>query len=379
MEPTRFAPANRSSLKVVHDEFSFIKNVEYIEKLIDALPYVGAILNENRQIVFANQTLLDLLGIQTLESILGLRPGEAVKCVNANNQTGGCGTAEACSVCGAVNSIMECLRTGQPVSSECRIISQLEGEIQAFDFKVYSRPIQFGPHNLIVFSLIDISSDKRRKALERVFFHDILNKTGSLQGFIELLKKETEPSRITEFIRYLEILNNDLTEEILAQRQLSSAEHGELKVNPGEHNSLEMCRMVQSQMLHHEVALEKSITVWPQTESIALFTDGVILRRVLMNMVKNALEASKPGGAVVIGCHRKNTEAVFFVQNATVMSEKVKLQVFQRSFSTKGNNRGLGTYSMKLFAENYLKGRVSFESSEGIGTIFYIHLPLALN
>lgn len=375
MEPSYFAPAWRSSLTVVHDEYAQIQKVAYIEKLINALPYVGAILNENRQIVFANQTLLDILGLKTLESVLGLRPGEAVKCVNSDNNTGGCGTAKACSVCGAVNSIMECLRTGQSVSSECRIISQLEGEFQSFDFKVHSRPLQLGEMKVVVFSLIDISSEKRRKALERVFFHDVLNKTGSLQGFIDLLKHEKDPERINEFLTYLEILNNDLTEEIMAQRQLSSAENGELKVTPGEHNSLDICRLVQSQMTNHEVALQKQVALWPDSESHPLITDGVILRRVLMNMTKNALEASRTGMTVSIGCKKADDKIVFFVENETVMPDQVKLQVFQRSFSTKGQNRGLGTYSMKLFTENYLRGQVSFESADGSGTSFFIHLP----
>ncbi len=62
----------------------------------------------------------------------------------------------------------------------------------------------------------------------------------------------------------------------------------------------------------------------------------------------------------------------FFVYNKTVMTESVKLQVFQRSFSTKGKGRGIGTYSVKLFVERYLKGKVAFVSEEGKGTTFSV-------
>mgnify|MGYP006293419399 CR=1 len=37
--------------------------------------------------------------------------------------------------------------------------------------------------------------------------------------------------------------------------------------------------------------------------------------------------------------------------------------LFKRSFSTKGVGRGIGTYSMKLFGEKYLKGKVDFKNS----------------
>jgi sensor histidine kinase regulating citrate/malate metabolism len=61
------------------------------------------------------------------------------------------------------------------------------------------------------------------------------------------------------------------------------------------------------------------------------------------------------------------------------MSRKVQLQLFQRSFSTKGKNRGLGTYSMKLLSERYLQGSISFKVSEKEGTTFFARYPLNLH
>jgi hypothetical protein len=58
------------------------------------------------------------------------------------------------------------------------------------------------------------------------------------------------------------------------------------------------------------------------------------------------------------------------------MAEDVKRQLFQRSFSTKqGNGRGIGTYSVKLLTERYLRGTVDFVSPapEG-GTVFSVRL-----
>jgi sensor histidine kinase regulating citrate/malate metabolism len=52
-----------------------------------------------------------------------------------------------------------------------------------------------------------------------------------------------------------------------------------------------------------------------------------------------------------------------------------QLQIFNRSFSTKGGNRGVGTYSIKLLTERYLHGKVSFISSVETGTIFKVILP----
>ena len=60
------------------------------------------------------------------------------------------------------------------------------------------------------------------------------------------------------------------------------------------------------------------------------------------------------------------------------MPADAQLQVFQRSFSTKGDGRGLGTYGSRLLTERYLGGEIGFESTESTGTTFRVSLPPAL-
>jgi sensor histidine kinase regulating citrate/malate metabolism len=93
-------------------------------------------------------------------------------------------------------------------------------------------------------------------------------------------------------------------------------------------------------------------------------------------MLKNALEATPESETVIMGVDAAQEKLTFWIKNPTVMPHDVKLQVFQRSFSTKGQDRGLGTYSMKLITEKYLNGKIGFSSNETIGTKFYIELPV---
>jgi sensor histidine kinase regulating citrate/malate metabolism len=58
------------------------------------------------------------------------------------------------------------------------------------------------------------------------------------------------------------------------------------------------------------------------------------------------------------------------------MPDHVKSRIFQRSFSTKGQGRGIGIYSMRLITEQYLHGSVSFTSEKGAGTEFVVRLPV---
>lgn len=120
----------------------------------------------------------------------------------------------------------------------------------------------------------------------------------------------------------------------------------------------------------------KDINVCAADSSANIYfeSDRMLLRRVLINLLKNALEASNPGGKVDIGVESLSEMLRFWVKNDTIIPENVKTQIFQRSFSTKGQDRGIGTYSIKLLTENYLKGKVSFVSNESERTVFSVVL-----
>ena len=92
-------------------------------------------------------------------------------------------------------------------------------------------------------------------------------------------------------------------------------------------------------------------------------------------MIKNALEASALGETVTIECRSEGANVRFDVHNTKVMARDVTLQMFRRSFSTKGKGRGLGTYSMRLLGEKYLGGKIDFVSEEQTGTIFSARFP----
>ena len=98
----------------------------------------------------------------------------------------------------------------------------------------------------------------------------------------------------------------------------------------------------------HEVAEGRYLQLEPDAADLLMDSDRTLLGRVLGNMIKNALEASRPGEAVTVGCRQVDDRVEFRVHNPAVIPTPVRLQIFQRSFSTRGLSRGLGTYSMRL-------------------------------
>jgi signal transduction histidine kinase len=359
----------RAPDKAIQDDNKNMRMQTFIHHLVDAIPDVFLILNEQRQVVFANDATLQLLGSQDKATLLGQRPGEMLACEHANNDTGGCGTTEACKVCGAFRAINNSLN-GSVSIEECRIATE-DGD--ALDFRVWATPLKFRGRDLSVFTLKDISDEKRRRVLEKTFFHDIMNTASIAYTYTEILKME--PDLAMDVADDIHNAMGRLINEINAQRQLMEAESGDLATNVEAFSIADFAYETAHQYDKHQVADMKNIQVEVHDDTL-MESDRTLLGRVLGNMVKNALEASEAGDTVTVSYDIKDGYVRFYVNNPTFMPRKVQLQIFRRSFSTKGSGRGIGTYSMRLLSEKYLQGQVSFISTQKEGTTFMATFPL---
>lgn len=373
-EKTNFASAKRSTIEELLEEYDLVKSQKLITEIFGTIVGIAAIIDKNRQIVFANNDFLTSLGIETLDPILGKRLGEVISCIHSADEAYGCGTSLACAYCGAVNAILESQETGFRSSKETRITTNVNGKQNSLDLNVSSTPIVLAGHTYYVLMLQDISNEKRRNALERIFFHDLLNSAGGLNGILAILKGGTDPEKARELITISEEASRDMVEEIVLHRQIRSAENGDLQVTIEPVNSMELIESTIRKINSHEVGKNKQTCIAEDCVNIYFETDKMLLQRVIINLVKNALEATEVHGEVIIGAESLSEKVRFWVKNEKVIPENVKMQLFQRSFSTKGHGRGIGTYSIKLLTENYLKGKVSFISNESDRTIFSVVL-----
>jgi signal transduction histidine kinase len=167
-------------------------------------------------------------------------------------------------------------------------------------------------------------------------------------------------------------------DEIIGQRDLLSAETNELKPVYCAESSHNLLLQLMSLYATAPTAQGQQITLQSTCEDVQIVTDIRLVHRVLGNMVKNALEAGHPGDAVTLGCRDEGDGVRFFVRNGSVIPKNVQDNIFRRRFSTKGESRGLGTYSMLLLTERYLRGSVGFTSAETEGTTFFLRLPKRL-
>ncbi len=368
---TYFAPCERTANSEIERQAQLFSHNTLLDAVLSAVPNIVLALNQYRQIVYANQALYDLLDEARGEQVLGRRPGEIMDCAHADAGPGGCGTSEFCRTCGAVYTILSAL-TGRRAVQECRI-TQSNGS--ALDLRVQARPLVVAEERFVLFVIEDISHEKRRRALERIFFHDILNTAGILKGFVDIMDGAA-PDELNLVRAHFAHYANRLIDEISAQRELAAAEAQDLVVHCQDVNALTLLQELAHNYSHHPVAQGRRIVLLPDAQAVVFRTDPTLLGRVVGNMIKNALEACQEGETVTLSCAQAGGWVAFSVHNPSFMPRSVQLQVFQRSFSTKGEGRGLGTYSMKLLSERYLGGRVDFTTSPDGGTTFIATFPL---
>lgn len=240
-------------------------------------------------------------------------------------------------------------------------------------FLIKAKPFHYKNHKYVLLSALDISDTKRRETLERVFFHDIMNTAGGLLGFAEILKMDLH----NDSFDMIYDLSDRLIKEIKFHRMLLSAENGVLELEVIEFNLRLFLEKIK-QITEKNSAISHVKIVMKDIEEGYIITDQILLQRVLINMVKNAAEASDHGDEVTITSKFSTDHVLISVHNPTYIPPDTQLQIFQRSFSTKGVGRGIGTYSMKLFGEKYLKGTVDFFSVKDKGTTVFIDIPTKL-
>ena len=368
---THFAPPDRSDIETIETQKKLL-NSYYgpLRRLYDAVSEIILILNRNRQIVFFNSMVPSLLDMDDADSLYGLRPGEALGCSYACINPGGCGTSKFCSQCGAARAILSALSNKADLQ-ECRLLKSKN--LEALELLVRTTPLEIEGERFSIMAITDISHEKRRRALEHIFFHDIMNTLASVTLMAKILDVEPDGMNAKTHRQILQKGLNQLMDELRSQEELLKAENNELIVNNEPVDAAMLLRNVaavyQGRFPDHLIAVDV-----PE-EKIMLRTDPGLLNRVLGNLILNAVEASKQDEPVRVSCVSKNDGVAFQVHNQGHISESNQLQLFQRSFSTKGAGRGLGIYCVKLLTDRYLNGDVTFTSSPRNGTTFTARFP----
>ena len=317
--------------------------------------------------------LLKALGIDNAEDILGLRPGEALKCIHSHEMPGGCGTSEYCSTCGAAISMITSMTTGIPTEKVCAI-STVEGDkIKDLFLRVKCVPVTYDTNQLLLLFIQDITYQQNLAVSERLFFHDISGITSALISASDLIQIKPHKD-VPDLLKVIKKLSWRLADEISIQKCLINNDASFYKLSYSVVTINDILQEIRDMFSYNPVSKNKSLLI-TYTHELVINTEPSLLTRILENMITNAFEETTEGDHVRLWVEQSEDRSDFYVWNRKFIPDDVAKRIFQRNFSTKAETgRGLGTYSAKFFGENILGGIVGFTTSEKEGTVFHISL-----
>jgi nitrogen fixation/metabolism regulation signal transduction histidine kinase len=217
--------------------------------------------------------------------------------------------------------------------------------------------------------------DAAWREMARQVAHEIKNPLTPISLSIGLLRRardEGSPEAESILVRTMDMIER----QVAAMREIARDFHS----FAGQHRDLEP---VDLGALLDEV-LELS-AAWAAEESVQLVREGdgglVLgdpgeLRRALLNLVSNAIEASDGGGELRARCEvRGNEVEVELVDSGRGLDPEQVQHLFEPYFTTRTSGTGLGLAIVRRVVED-LGGRVSLENrSDGRGAVARIVLP----
>ena len=190
-----------------------------------------------------------------------------------------------------------------------------------------------------------------------------------LKSSLEALPDSEEKRNAVESISYIEAqaeyINNIITD---LQDYAKKLEPRKTKLDISQN----IPQIIDTVAIPENIQVNTSI----QQNFPPLMLDPTYFRRIITNLVTNAIQAMPKGGKLTITAYTKNDKATITIQDTGIgIPEEMKQRMFQPLFTTRSRGHGFGLPVIKRLVE-VQGGTITFESQEGKGTIFTMQFPL---
>ena len=239
-----------------------------------------------------------------------------------------------------------------------------------------------------VIVISDMTRMRRLEDVRRDFVanvsHELRTPITSIKGFVETLmagdiKMPQEAERFLQIVAKQSDRLNAIVEDLLSLSRLE--EGSENRKITFEKTSIKnvLDSVIAMSMVKAEV---KDIAIELDCdESIEAKINANLLEQAMLNLVDNAIKYSEPAGRIQIKAYRTNKMIVISVRDYGCGISKVhhsrifeRFYVVDKSRSRKLGGTGLGLAIVKHIAEVH-SGKVTVESTPGVGSTFFLHLP----
>jgi PAS domain S-box-containing protein len=205
--------------------------------------------------------------------------------------------------------------------------------------------------------------------------HDLRNPLQSIIGEVYLAKGELDSLPDGENKRCLQESVQAIEEQISYMDKIVSDLQTFVKPVEAQLETINLKPLITSVLA--QVDIPKNIQAMTQIqEKVITKADPQLIKRVLINLVTNAVQAMPNGGELTLRAETSNQGKVQITvkDTGTGIPDEIKDKIFTPLFTTKSKGQGFGLAVCKRVIEAQ-NGTITFESQVGKGTKFIIELP----
>ena len=271
-------------------------------------------------------------------------------------------------------------------SAHSRSFGRVDLDTRLFDISI-SPLIIGGEWQGVIVVFVDITEEtraqtelQRNHALTAVgqmtaqIAHEIKNPLGSIRFAAEVLKRQglANPKEDLSTIQVIERSVDHLASICAELNEFARPK----KLNQVETNLNdlldELLPMVADRLSSKEMQIVKQYSELPDG-----YYDIIELKKLLLNLIINAVEASHPNSSIVLCTRLNGSESMLvdIVDKGSGMDVETQRRLFEPFFTTKEKGTGLGMAIAKQIAELH-GGDLIITSQVGVGTTATLRLPL---
>ncbi|NDV21378.1 ATP-binding protein [Desulfovibrio sp. JC022] len=214
-----------------------------------------------------------------------------------------------------------------------------------------------------------------RDEVERINRHDLKSSLNLVIGYPELLLNSETPLAEDQrkYIKRIASAGYRMLDMIQFHLDMFKMEQGIYRLKTMRVDLVDLMTSLEEEMalLLNQSGVKLSIMLDGKeiegVEELFLTGEGMLLRTMFRNLIKNAVEASKEGDTVTIAINSGPPVSIS-VMNTLAVPEEIRERFFDKYVTLgKEDGTGLGTYSAKLIAETH-KATITMHSAEATGT-----------
>lgn len=225
-------------------------------------------------------------------------------------------------------------------------------------------------------SAVKLAQNEREAAwreMAKQVAHEIKNPLTPMRLTVQSFERRFDPED-PEVHQKIKEYSNTLIQQIDTMSSIASAFSNFADMPAQQSEILNVPKIVK---LSLDIFNERYIHFASAKDDIFANFDRTQLIRVLTNLVKNAVQATKTieDPKIVVDVFDLDTQVQITVtDNGIGISKENELKIFEPKFTTKTSGMGLGLAMVKNIVETY-NGTITFTSEEGKGTVFKVMFP----